>query len=95
MKHSIKTLLAIACVFTLLAASCEKEQSDKGQGNAKAAKLTIELLKYYNSTGSIGFKNWERGDKVAAFNATVAENLLKEGVVIRKGKKVYHKFILK
>ena len=34
-------------------------------------------------------------EKVAAFNATVAEELLKEGVVIRKGKKVYHKFILK
>ena len=34
-------------------------------------------------------------EKVAAFSATVAEDLLKEGVVIRKGKKVYHKFILK
>jgi tyrosyl-tRNA synthetase len=34
-------------------------------------------------------------EKVAAFSATVAEELLKEGVVIRKGKKVYHKFILK
>ena len=34
-------------------------------------------------------------EKVTAFNATVAEELLKEGVVIRKGKKVYHKFILK
>jgi hypothetical protein len=34
-------------------------------------------------------------EKVAAFSAMVAEDLLKEGVVIRKGKKVYHKFILK
>ena len=34
-------------------------------------------------------------EKVTAFGAMVEENLLREGVVIRKGKKVYHKFILK
>ena len=33
--------------------------------------------------------------KVTAFSATVDTDTLKEGVVIRKGKKVYHKFILK
>ena len=34
-------------------------------------------------------------EKVTAFGTMVEENLLREGVVIRKGKKVYHKFILK
>ena len=34
-------------------------------------------------------------EKVTAFGMTVEEKLLREGVIIRKGKKVYHKFILK
>lgn len=85
MKYSIKTLSAIVCVFTLLSASCEKEPSGKEQGNAKAAKLTIELLKYYNPTGSIGFKNWERTDKVAAFNADASEPQVNTGVPMAPG----------
>ena len=85
MKYSIKTLSAIVCVFTLLSASCEKEPSGKEQGNAKAAKLTIELLKYYNPTGSIGFKNWERTDKVAAFNADASKPQVNTGVPMAPG----------
>jgi tyrosyl-tRNA synthetase len=34
-------------------------------------------------------------EKVAAFSQMVEADALREGVVIRKGKKVYHKFILK
>ena len=69
MKYFIMTLSVLTCIFALLAASCEKDPSGNGQGNAKAAKLTIELNKHYNANGSINFKSWERGDQVAAFNA--------------------------
>jgi tyrosyl-tRNA synthetase len=34
-------------------------------------------------------------EKVAAFSQMVEADALRAGVVIRKGKKVYHKFILK
>jgi tyrosyl-tRNA synthetase len=33
--------------------------------------------------------------KVEAFNALIDAEALKNGIVIRKGKKVFHKFILK
>ena len=85
MKYSIMTLSAIACIFTLLTTSCEKETSQNEQGNAKAAKLTIELQKYFNSNGAINFKNWERGDQVAAFNADATNPSVKTGVPMAPG----------
>lgn len=85
MKYSIKTLTALVCVFALLSSSCEKEQSGKGQNNAKAAKLTIELQKYYNANGSMNFKNWERGDQVAAFNADASKPSVATGVPMAPG----------
>lgn len=85
MKYSIMTLSVLTCIFALLTASCEKEPSGNGQGNAKAAKLTIELKKYYNSTGAISFRNWERGDEVAAFNADAASPIVQTGVPMAPG----------
>jgi tyrosyl-tRNA synthetase len=34
-------------------------------------------------------------EKVASFSQTFDEAALKEGLIIRKGKKVYHRFIAK
>ena len=69
MKISIKTLSAIACICASLFTSCDKAEADKGSGKVQAAKLSIELQKYYKADGAIGLKYWEAGDKVAAFNA--------------------------
>ena len=61
MKYSLMTLSAIACMFAMLFASCEKDPSaDGGAGSTKAAKINITLEKYYNATGTMSLKNWER-----------------------------------
>ena len=86
MKYSIMTLSILACVFTLLAASCEKEPSDKEQqGDLKAAKLTIELKKYYKANGSMNIKNWERGDQIAVFNADASTPSVQTAVPMAPG----------
>ena len=80
------TISAIACMFAMLFASCEKDPSaDGGAGSTKAAKINITLEKYYNATGAMGLKNWERGDKVAVFNADAAKPSVSEGAPIAFG----------
>jgi hypothetical protein len=34
-------------------------------------------------------------EKVASFTQTFDESVLKEGLIVRKGKKVFHRFIVK
>ena len=80
------TISAIACMFAMLFASCEKDPSaDGGAGSTKAAKINITLEKYYNATGTMSLKNWDRGDKVAIFNADAAKPETAEGAPIAFG----------
>ena len=80
------TFSAIACMFAMLFASCEKEPSNNGgTGSTKAAKINITLEKYYNAAGSMSLKNWERGDKVGIFNADAAKPEPSEGAPIAFG----------
>lgn len=80
------TFSAIACMFAMLFASCEKDPSGNGgTGSTKAAKINITLEKYYNATGTMSLKNWDRGDKVAIFNADAAKPETAEGAPIAFG----------
>ena len=80
------TLSAIACMFAMLFASCEKDPSGNGgAGSTKAAKINITLEKYYNATGTMSLKNWKRGDKVAIYNSESAKPVVSEGSPIAFG----------
>lgn len=85
MKYLIKTISALAFALALIASSCEKDPSGKESGGAKAAKINIEIQKYYNESGTMSLKNWEAGDKVAAFNAESADPVLGYGSPITTG----------
>ena len=74
-------LFALAMVVV----SCEKVPSGKEPGGAKAAKINIEIQKYYNELGTMSLKNWEAGDKVAAFNADNAAPVVSYGSPITTG----------
>lgn len=67
MRHSFWAITALLCTM-LVSTACEKEPTGKGNGQAKAAKINIELQKYYNDGGTMSLRLWERGDQVALFD---------------------------
>ena len=85
MKKLIKTISTVFFALAMVLSSCEKDPSGKEPGGAKAAKINIEIQKYYNELGTMSLKNWEAGDKVAAFNADNADPVLGYGSPITTG----------
>ena len=85
MKNLIKIISTTVFALAIVVSSCEKTTSGKESGGAKAAKINIDIQKYYNELGTLSLKIWEAGDKVAAFNADNADPVLGYGSPITTG----------
>lgn len=83
MRKFFLTLIAIIPVLLMFSA-CEKE-STGAAGAAKAAKITIELQKYYNEVGTMSLRLWEKAEKVAIFNTQSDSPSVTEGAPVSFG----------
>ena len=83
MRKFFLTLIAIIPVLLMFSA-CEKESAGAAEG-AKAAKITIELQKYYNEVGTMSLRLWERAEKVAIFNTQSDSPSVTEGSPVSFG----------
>lgn len=74
------SVLVLACMAM---ASCDKAQKE-GSG-AKAAKVTVELQKYYGEAGTMTLRTWSTDDKVAIFNADTESSSVSTASPISSG----------
>lgn len=85
MKFLKQSLNLILCAFIMLFCSCQKAPAGSSEGTLKATKITIELQKFYNETGTMSLKLWKSNDEVAIFNPNHSSPKTETGSPVSSG----------